>query len=141
MPRQPANQTPQRRLGDRRQRPRFEIVGQLWGSLELVEPLAVVDLSPGGALLEGPAELPVESVHRLRVEHAAETADVQVRVAHARAIDTVSGSGLHRTGVEFLAVPESASGWLDTVLAENPSQGDDRTADRDADGPESSLRD
>jgi hypothetical protein len=41
-----------RRLGDRRGRARFEIVGQLWGALESVQPLVLHTLSRGGALLE-----------------------------------------------------------------------------------------
>lgn len=138
MPRQPPSPQ-QRRLGDRRQRPRFEIVGQLWGSLELVEPLAVIDLSRGGALVEGAAELPVESVHRLRVETGTETVDVQVRVAHASAVETAQGAGVHRSGVEFLTVPEGAAAWLEAAVAApvvTPSE-----ASSAPESSESSIRD
>lgn len=139
MPRQSATQSPQRRLGDRRQRPRFEIVGQLWGSLELVEALTVVDLSGGGALLEGPAELPVESVHRVKVDTGTDTVDLQVRVAHARAVETANGTGLHRTGVEFVTLPDGAANWLESALASDSAP--TRDMPPAAEGVESSPRD
>ena len=39
-----------RRLGDRRVRPRFEIVGELWGTLETVLRLPLRNVGIGGAL-------------------------------------------------------------------------------------------
>ena len=77
-----------RRFGDRRTRPRFEILGPLWGTLETVEPLRLVNLSPGGALIESTLPLAVDSVQRIRVNWDGEAVDQQVRVLHRRRVPT-----------------------------------------------------
>ena len=46
-----------RRLGDRRGRPRFEIVGELRGTLDTVIGLPLVDIGKSGALVESPVAL------------------------------------------------------------------------------------
>ena len=55
-----------RKLGDRREiGPAYDIVGDLWGTLETVLRLPLRNVGPGGALLESHVPLPAESVHRL----------------------------------------------------------------------------
>ena len=76
--------TPRRRLGDRRSRRRFEIVGQLWGALETVESLRMRNVSQGGALLESRFALAVDSVHRVRLPAEGQGCDVQARSMAAR---------------------------------------------------------
>src|SRR5215216_1202212 len=44
--------------GDRRSRPRLEVVGLLWGALDILEPARVVDISRGGVLIESPVAVP-----------------------------------------------------------------------------------
>jgi hypothetical protein len=55
-----------RRLGDRRTRPRFEVVGQLWADFETLEPLTLRDVGRGGALVASRLPLPPESIQHLR---------------------------------------------------------------------------
>ena len=54
-----------RKIGDRRIRPRFDIVGDLWGTLETVLQLPLRNVSRGGALIHSHVPLPSQSVHRL----------------------------------------------------------------------------
>ena len=54
-----------RKMGDRRIRPRFDIVGDLWGTLETVLRLPLRNVSRGGALIHSHVPLPSQSVHRL----------------------------------------------------------------------------
>ena len=51
-----------RKMGDRRNRPRYDIVGDLWGTLETVLHLPLRNLSRGGALIHSHVPLPSQSV-------------------------------------------------------------------------------
>src|SRR5262245_42317214 len=55
--------TMKRRIGDRRGKPRFEIVGDLWGSLDTSTTLTLKNLGRGGALIESPLPLAPDSTH------------------------------------------------------------------------------
>ena len=52
-----------RKIGDRRIRPRFDIVGDLWGTLETVLQLPLRNVGRGGALIHSHVPLPSHSVH------------------------------------------------------------------------------
>lgn len=106
-----------RRLGDRRGRRRFEIVGQLWGSLESVEPLRLRNLARGGALLESRFTLQVDTVHRLRIASPGRTTDLQARVRHVSRPPGAAGNYL--IGLEFLALPPLATEHLERLIAAN----------------------
>lgn len=108
-----------RRLGDRRGRPRFEIVGQLWGALESIEPLHLHDLSRGGALLEARMPLQPDSIHRLRFSYAGQVADLQARVRHVTARSTPTAHESFLVGLEFLSVPPAALEQIDRLVAAN----------------------
>lgn len=106
--------TPRRRLGDRRIRRRFEIVGQLWGALETVESLRMRNVSEGGALLESRFALAVDSVHRVRLAGEGQGCDVQARVRH---VEQMSGPAPRfAIGLEFIAPAEDVSAHLDALM-------------------------
>ena len=67
------------RLGDRRTDLRFEIIGQLWGSLETVEDLPLCNLARGGALVESRMPVNPEMVRAVRFAFDGTTHDVQAR--------------------------------------------------------------
>ncbi len=106
--------TPRRRLGDRRTRRRFEIVGQLWGALETIESLRMRNVSPGGALLESRFALAVDSVHRVRLDIEGQWCDVQARVRHVEQLQGPAPRFM--IGLEFLAPPEAASAHLMALM-------------------------
>lgn len=114
--------TMRRRLGDRRSRPRFEIVGQLWGSLETQEPLDLVNLSRGGALLEGRVPLAADSVQRLRVRFEDQTLDVQARVRHVATLSRATDGERYLIGLEFLGLQEQVLEHIDRLLAINAAE-------------------
>lgn len=111
-----------RRLGDRRSRSRFEIVGQLWGSLETQEPLDLVNLSRGGALLEGRVPLVADSIQRLRVRFENQTLDVQARVRHVATLSRAPDGERYLIGLEFLGLPEQVLEHIDRLLALNAAE-------------------
>jgi len=112
-----------RRLGDRRARPRFDIVGDLLGSLETVLPLPLMNISPGGALIHSHVPLPMDSVHSLTLKSSGTTFTTQVRVK--RVTDVTSGDG-ERTflaGLEFVAPHPALLGLLETLATVASSDG------------------
>jgi hypothetical protein len=92
-----------RKIGDRRIRPRFDIVGDLWGSLETVLWLPLRNVSRGGALIHSHVPLPSQSVHRLAFKSDGEDVSVPVRVSHVDTQVSADGERTYLIGVEFLS--------------------------------------
>jgi hypothetical protein len=111
--------TTRRRLGDRRNRVRYEIVGQLWGSLETFEPMEVHNLSRGGALVETRVPLTTDSVQRLRFASPGHTLDLQARVAHVSQRQDVTAPENFLVGLQFIGLPPQAGDYIDGVVAAN----------------------
>jgi len=103
-------------MGDRRIRPRFDIVGDLWGTLETVVHLPVRNVSRGGALIHSHVPLPSQSVHRLAFSSEGQDLSVPVRVSHVDAQVSADGERTYLIGVEFLAAQpallEQIERWL-----------------------------
>lgn len=78
--------TPNRRLGDRRAELRFEIIGDLWATLVTTRSLPVVNLGPGGMLVESGGPLAVGSLQRLRLVVDDTASDVAASVRHVRPV-------------------------------------------------------
>ena len=107
-----------RRLGDRRIRPRFELVGELWGTLETVIRLPIRNIGLGGALFESHVPLAAESIHRLTWKCEDREAALQVRVRHVRPLETADGKQGYLIGIEFLSlnplVAEQIEKWMES---------------------------
>jgi hypothetical protein len=93
-----------RRLGDRRIRPRFELVGELFGTLETVLRLPLRNVGVGGALFESHVPLALESIHRLLWKCDDRETAVQVRVRHVRPVESPAGERSFLIGIEFMAL-------------------------------------
>ena len=107
------------RLADRRVATRFEIVGELWGSVQALEPLHVCNCSLGGALVESLAPLPVGSVQLIRLSQGTDTAEVRATVRHLWPIHLQGGGRRYRVGLEFVKVDEQAAGWIGSFIEEH----------------------
>ena len=92
-----------RKIGDRRIRPRFDIIGDLWGTLETVLQLPLRNVSRGGALIHSHVALPSQSVHRLAFNADGQDVSVPVRVSHVDTQVSADGERTYLIGVEFLA--------------------------------------
>jgi hypothetical protein len=109
-----------RRIGDRRVSPRFEIVGDLWGNVDVSASLTVVNLGRGGALLESPVPFAPESVHSVVAVTAEESHEVTLRVRHSTA-GHQHEQRKYLVGVEFVDVSPA----LDDFLARQVALGND----------------
>ena len=93
-----------KRFGDRRLTPRFDIVGELWGNLEAVVRFRVENISPGGVLFHSDMPLPADSVHRLTVSRGQKEFTTQVQVRHVRRAIGTRGERAFVIGAEFLGM-------------------------------------
>lgn len=110
-----------RRLADRRGRPRFEIVGDLWGTLETVMGMPLVDISHGGALVQSALTLPTESVHSVTVNCDGQPTPASVRVRHVRPAIDSDGRESFFIGVEFLSMTAALQRQIDCWLEGGPA--------------------
>jgi hypothetical protein len=106
-----------RKIGDRRGKPRFEIVGDLWGSIDATASLLVQNLGRSGALLESPLPLAPDSVHWVTAMADNQPHLVQIRVRHSRAVTMPDGQPRFLIGVEFVklspGVEETIDGFME----------------------------
>ena len=105
-----------RKVGDRRIRPRFDIVGDLWGSLETVLRLPLKNVSRGGALIHSHVPLPPQSVHRIALHAGGQELSVPVRVSHVDAQVSADGEQTYLIGVEFISAQPALLQFVDRLL-------------------------
>lgn len=105
-------------LADRRVAARFEIVGELWGSVQAMESMRLCNLTPEGALVESAVPLPVGSVQPIRLIQGAKAIDVRAAVRHVSPAALESGNRGYRVGLEFLNVTEQAAAWIGSLMEE-----------------------
>jgi len=95
-----------RRLGDRRGRIRLEVVGSLWGTLEVSRPARVVNISRTGALIASPVPVALDSTQTVKLVIEGHEIKVEARVRHLKRVMSPEDDGAHyRIGLEFLEAP------------------------------------
>lgn len=101
-------------LGDRRNRVRLEVVGSLWGTIEVSEPARVLDISKGGALIVSSVAAAPDSVRVLSLRVDGSEVAVDARVRHVRALPASDDHPVqYLLGVEFLTMPASLTHALE----------------------------
>jgi hypothetical protein len=92
-------------MTDRRSQPRYDVVGALWGVLELSEEARVLNISATGALVDSPFPCAVDSTQaiQLGVEGHDVTVDSRVRHVHF----DPGPETRYLIGVEFISAPLS----------------------------------
>jgi len=108
-----------RRVTDRRGRPRFEVVGDLTGTLETVRPLELRNIGSGGALVESDRAWPVGSVHPVVVTNGSKVGRAQVCVRHVSQPD--DGARRYLIGIEFLSTSPGLMEEIARRMAEENS--------------------
>jgi hypothetical protein len=88
-----------RRIGDRRADVRLEVVGALWGTLEMQKRAQLIDVNETGALLLSAVSLPINTVHAVEITRNGHSQTAEVRVRHVRP----AHAGAFHLGLEFLA--------------------------------------
>ena len=110
-----------RNMADRRNRPRFDIVGDMWGMLETAVPQTIREVSRGGMLVESSLALPLQSTHRLTLRSAEEDIAVDVRVQHVREDRSAVGDRRFLIGLAFLTAHPALQDRIEQWLYEGAS--------------------
>ena len=103
----------ERRLGDRRGRPRFEIVGDLWGTLDTALAMPLMNVGRGGALVRSTVPLQPQSVHHVTVTSDGVQTPTSVQVRHVRSMLGSDGRDYFLIGLEFLTLPTTLRAQID----------------------------
>ena len=98
-----------RPLGDRRRRIRLEVVGSLWGVIEVEREAQLLNISRTGALIMSPIPAAVDSLQSVKVTVEGHEVKLAARVRHLQRLGDAGGSEpQYRIGLEFLEAPPSS---------------------------------
>jgi len=101
-------------FGDRRSQRRLEVVGHLWGALDIMEPARVIDISLGGVLVESPVAVPPGSEQPIQLTVDGQPIVVEARVCHIRRAPVVNaGRASYFVGYEFVTLPAALAEALE----------------------------
>jgi len=103
-------------LADRRLASRLEIVGNRWGTLDVLEPLRVRNLSLEGMLLECPNPLAVGSIHEFQLIDGSTSVRVRAAVRHLSPVRQSSADRYFLVGLEFLNLQARSSLVIERLL-------------------------
>ena len=115
--RQKVRRAMKRRIGDRRAKARFEIVGDLWGSLDAKATFTVRNLGPSGALLESPVPLAPDSMHWVNAMIDGQAEPLRVLVRYSMPNEGAGNPG-YLTGVEFVSVTPATQAFIRQQLGQ-----------------------
>ncbi len=85
---------------------RIQILGDLHGEVKVFQPLAVREISLGGAQVESAFPLQVDSLHDFRLTLGDRSIVLKGRVAHCSITDVGQELVTYRSGVEFVEPSE-----------------------------------
>lgn len=111
-----------RKLGDRRIRSRYDIVGDLWATLETALRLPLKNVGRGGALIHSHVPLPPESIYRLTFESDGREVSAPVRVCHVKTQVSADGERTYLIGVEFVSAPPAVLEQVERWMAAGPGE-------------------
>ncbi len=89
-----------------RKNERLEIFGEMLGEVMVYQPMAIREISRGGALIETSFPLQVDSLHELRLVLGELSIVVKGRIVHSRLCEVEEGSVAYKVGIEFVEPTE-----------------------------------
>ena len=105
---------------DKRDRERIP-VQSLDGEVKVFQPMTILDISLGGAQVETPFPLQLDSLHDFRISLGERSIVVKGRIAHCHIGELQEGVVLYRSGVEFIEPSEhvqtAVADFLEAVRA------------------------
>jgi hypothetical protein len=94
---------------EKRDKERIEILGELLGEVMVFQPMAIKEISRGGAQVETGFPLQLDSLHDFRLTLGDRSIVVKGRVAHCSISDVEQELVLYRAGIEFIEPAERVS--------------------------------
>jgi PilZ domain-containing protein len=94
---------------DKRDKERVPVPSPLHGEVMVFQPMTILDISLGGAQIETPFPLQLDSLHDFRLSLGDRSVVVKGRIAHCHIEQLQLERGvIYRTGVEFVEPSEHA---------------------------------
>ena len=87
---------------DKRDTERVQILGELKGEVTVFQPMAIKEISRGGAQVETSFPLQLDSLHEFRLTLGDRSVVVKGRVAHCSITDVEQELVVYKTGIEFI---------------------------------------
>src|SRR6476661_10979016 len=91
---------------DKRDTDRVQILGELRGEVMVFQPMAIREISRGGAQVETGFPLQLDSLHDFRLTLGERSIVLKGRVAHCSISDVDQEVVLYHSGVEFIEPSE-----------------------------------
>jgi hypothetical protein len=91
---------------NKRDAQRLEILGNLRGEVMVFQPMAIKEISRGGAQIETSFPLHLDSLHDFRLTLGERSVVVKGRVVHCSITDVEEELVVYRAGIEFIEPPE-----------------------------------
>jgi hypothetical protein len=91
---------------DKRDTERLQILGELHGEVMVFQPMAIKEISRGGAQIETGFPLHLDSLHDFRLTLGDRSLVVKGRVVHCSITDVEQELVLYRAGIEFIEPSE-----------------------------------
>ena len=99
---------------EKRDTERIQILGELHGEVMVFQPVAIKEISRGGAQVETAFPLQLDSLHDFRLTLGDRSVVIKGRVAHCSISDVDQDVIVYRSGVEFI----EPSGRVHSVVLE-----------------------
>jgi hypothetical protein len=116
-PARPGNPVPD--PDNKRDGERIQILGELHGEVMLFEPMAIREISRGGAQVETAFRLQMDSLHELRLTLGDRSIVVKGRVVHCSISDVDQELVIYRSGIEFVELSDRVcsviTGFIDAI--------------------------
>jgi hypothetical protein len=91
---------------NKRDTERIEILGELLGEVMVFQPMAIREISRGGAQVETGFPLHLDSLHDFRLTLSDRSIVIKGRVVHCSISDVDQEVVLYRSGIEFIEPSE-----------------------------------
>ena len=104
---------------EKRDTERIQILGELHGEVMVFQPMAIKEISHGGAQVETGFPLQLDSLHDCRLTLGDRSIVVKARVAHCSISDVDQELITYRSGIEFVEPSErvfaAISGFVEAI--------------------------
>ena len=96
---------------------RVPVPAPLHGEVKVFHPMTILDVSSGGAQIETPFALQLDSLHDFRISLGERSVVVKGRIAHCHIGVLNEGVVIYRTGVEFVELSDHAQVAIEHFVA------------------------
>jgi len=102
--------------GAKRDNERIQILGELHGEVTVFQPIAIKEISRGGAQVETSFPLHLDSLHEFRLTLGDRSVVVKGRVVHCTITDVEHELVVYRAGIEFIEPSERVAAVIHEFL-------------------------